>query len=477
MKIKEEIIPIKIVILSLACIIIYSCSNRQVKPGMLILTEVPGNINSQDYLSGVSGNYLRGAKISSIIPGKTSSQNVLTKDFYSACSPDISFDGKSMLFSAQLKQEDPWQIWEMNLDNLKSRRVTSSDENCTDPVYLPGGRLAFSRLTVNDTVKSAHCLYTCNLDGSGLRQITFSPADNLAPTVLKDGRLLTVNRQLLPAKGDPMLMVMRPDGTKADMFYKSTESTTLISSAHETSDGKLLFIESRNEAMPKGNLVSITYNRPLHSRIDLTSGVDGDFCAVLPFRPNRYLVSCRKQDSDHFALYEFDPEKKQLGEMVYSDPEYSIVDIVLVEPYERPRKLPSEVDLQVKTGLLLCQDINFLNPLLSVSLSDKHKASKIEILGIDTTYGVVEVENDGSFQLKVMADTPFRIKTLDEKGNTVSGPCSWLWLRPNERRGCIGCHEDPELAPENRVSLAIRKSPVIIPVHISEIKEKIVDLE
>jgi|WetSurSiteA1Bulk_404760.scaffolds.fasta_scaffold01406_4 hypothetical protein len=477
MKLIEKKNLIRLSKLGLACIIIYSCSNRQVNQGMLILTETPGNINSQDYLSGVSGNYLRGARISSIIPGKTSSQNVLTKGFYSACSPDISYDGKSILFAAQPKQEDPWQIWEMNLDNLKSRRVTSSDEHCTDPVYLPGGRLAFSRMTVNDTVKSAYCLYTCNLDGSDLRQITFSPADNLATTLLKDGRLLTVSRQLFPGEKDPMLMVMRPDGTKADMFYKSTETTTLISSAHESTDGKLLFIESRNEATPKGHLVSITYNRPLHSRIDLTSGVDGDFCAVLPFEPHRYLVSCRKADSDHFALYEFDPEKKQLGEMVYSDPEYSIVDILLAEAYERPRKLPSEVDLLVKTGLLLCQDINFLNPLLSDSLSDKHKASKIEILGIDTTYGVVEVENDGSFQLKVMADTPFRIKTLDEKGNIVSGPCSWLWLRPNERRGCIGCHEDPELAPENRVSLAIKKSPVIIPVHISEIKEKIVDLE
>jgi hypothetical protein len=476
MKIKEGIIPIRIAILSLACIIVYSCG-RQVKPGMLILTEVPGNINSQDYLSGVSGNYLRGARISSVIPGKTSSQNVLTKDFYSACSPDISYDGKSMLFAARLKQEDPWQIWEMNLDNLKSRRITSFDENCTDPVYLPGGRLAFSRLTVNDTVKSAHCLYTCNPDGSGLRQITFSPADNLGTTVLKDGRLLSVSHQLLPGPKDPMLIVMRPDGTKADMFYKSAEGTTLTSSAHETSDGKLLFVESRNEGLSVGELVSITYNRPLHSRVDLTSGVDGDFCSVLPFGPDRFLVSWRKQDSDHFALYEFDPEKRQLGEMVFSDPEYSIADVALAEVYERPRKLPSEIDMQVKTGLLLCQDINFLTRQMSDNLSGTLKASKIEILGIDTTYGVVDVEKDGSFQLKVMADTPFRIRTLDEKGNDVSGPCSWLWLRPNERRGCIGCHEDPEMAPDNRMPLAIQKPPVIVPVHISEIKEKIVDLE
>jgi hypothetical protein len=110
-------------------------------------------------------------------------------------------------------------------------------------------------------------------------------------------------------------------------------------------------------------------------------------------------------------------------------------------------------------------------------LSFTRKAVKVELLGIDTTYGTVRVMEDGSFYLKVMADIPFRIRTLDEKNNVISDPCSWLWLRPNERRGCIGCHEDPELVPENRVALAVTKSPVIIPVHITGINEKIVDLE
>ena len=477
MKFCKKFIQIRIVILLLAGIALFSSCNNQVKTGMLILTGVPGNMNSQEYSGTVSMNYYQGARISAFNPGKSSSQKVLTKDFYSACSPEISYDGRFMLFAAQQKQDESWQIWEMNLGNLKCRKVTSSEENCTDPAYLPGGRMVFSRLTANDTVKTAHCLYACNLDGSSLRQITFSPSDNLATTVLNDGRLLTVSTQLRPVKGDPMLMVMRPDGTKADMFYRSDEGNTLISGARETSDGKIVFTESEKEDRIEGRLVSISYNRPLYTRIILTSGIADDFRSVLPLEPDKYLVSCRKTDSELFALYEFDPMNRLLGKMVFSDPEYSIVDAVLVEEYQRPKKLPSEVDMEVKTGLLLCQDINFLNPQLPGNYSDSRRALSIEVLGVDTTYGVVQVEEDGSFQLKVMADTPFRIRTLDEKGNVISGPCSWLWLRPNERRGCIGCHEDPELAPENKVSLAIRKSPVIIPVHVTEIKEKIVDLE
>ncbi len=168
---------------------------------------------------------------------------------------------------------------------------------------------------------------------------------------------------------------------------------------------------------------------------------------------------------------------KLTGRLIFSDPEYDILDVIVAEAYERPKKLPSEVDLQVSTGLLLCQDINFTGYVENHAGKASLAARWIEVMGVDTTYGVVEVEEDGSFQLKVLSDKPFRIRSLDERGKTINGPCSWLWLRPNERRGCIGCHEDPELVPVNRVSLAIKKSPVIVPVSVKNVKEKIVELE
>ncbi len=476
MKICKAIILMNITALSLAGLMSQSCSRKAVKSGMLVITEVPGNLKAPDFSNGTSWRYLPGARISAIFPGRKTSHKILTTTFYSACSPDISYDGRFMLFTGQQKQDGPWQIWEMNLNNLRCRRITSFDNNCTDPSYLPGNRLVFSKLTVNDTVKSAHCLFTCNLDGSGSRQITFSPNACFATTVLKDGRLLTINRQLFPGQSDPLLMVMRPDGTKADMIYKGSGGTSLISGAHETPDGKIVFIESGKGDRINGRLVSIHYNRPLHTRIEPASGMAGDFYAVLPVLDDKYLVSWRPADSEFFTLYEFDPIKKSVGQEVLRYPDYNVLDVVPVEEYQRPKKLPSEVDMEVKTGLLLCQDINFLFQQ-GRSCADEKNAVNIEVLGVDTTYGVVQVEKDGSFQLKVMADKPFRIRTLDKEGNVTNGPCTWLWLRPNERRGCIGCHEDPELVPENKVSMAIRKPPVIIPVHITDVKEKIVDLE
>ena len=72
--------------------------------------------------------------------------------------------------------------------------------------------------------------------------------------------------------------------------------------------------------------------------------------------------------------------------------------------------------------------------------------------------GEAPVDEDGSFLLKVAADTPFFIQTLDENGMAVQAMRSWMWVLRRDQRGCIGCHEDKQLAPENRVPEAIVKA-------------------
>ncbi|MDP4223123.1 MAG: hypothetical protein Q8868_07405 [Bacteroidota bacterium] len=464
------------IFIGIASVCLFSCNSKTVNTGMLVATEAPANTCTREYVNGNSWRYIPGARIVAFLPGKPESKKVLTENFCSAAFPVISYDGKKMLFTAMQNQGDHWEIWEMDLGSLKSRKITSLKNNCIDPVYLPNGKIVFSKLTVNDTVRQAHCLYTCNPDGSGLRQITFSPGSIYATTVLRDGRLLTVCRQELSGNMEQFMMVLRPDGTKADLFYRGPQGSLLTGRAYETPDGQIVFAESVTGTGQPQNITSIRYNQPLNARKNLTQGIEGDFCSAI-LNEGQYIVSYRNSDSERYSLVFFDLSEKSLGRKIFSDPEYDIIDVAEVKEHDLPRKLPSEVDMQVKTGLLLCQDINFTTLSEGSGVSGSLKAGRIEVMGVDTTYGVVKVQKDGSFYLKVMADVPFRIRTIDEKGNTVGGPCSWLWLRPNERRGCVGCHEDPELAPDNRVALAVRKPPVIIPVHISEVKEKIVELE
>jgi hypothetical protein len=63
--------------------------------------------------------------------------------------------------------------------------------------------------------------------------------------------------------------------------------------------------------------------------------------------------------------------------------------------------------------------------------------------------GEAPVEADGSFHVDIPADLPVQLQILDDEGMALS-TCGWIWTKPREFRGCIGCHEDPELTPENR---------------------------
>jgi hypothetical protein len=467
------------IILSLLCSVGFmtSCEKKSME-GKVIITLTGSNSVNADYITGESRPYTEQSQILAVDPlDPDRKPEPLTADFYSACSPDISYNGKCMLFTGEQKKGDAWQIWEMNLENFKIKQVTSSPDNSIDPAYLPGGRIVFSRYLKNDSLKAGHTLFTCNLDGNGLKRITFNPHEYFAPSVLRDGRVIVISRQIFPDRGRSSMMVLRPDGTKSELFYQPAGGHELISRGYETKDGHLIFIESSDGQPGSGGLVSVRYNRPLHSRTDMASEADGDFHSVTPLPSGKLLVSYRPADGEKYALYEFDPENKIPGDILYKSTEFDVTEGVMVAEHERPKKLPSEVDTGVKTGLLLCQNVNITGMQSPETINSLSTAEKVEIMGIDSSLGVVDVEKDGSLYLKISADMPFRIITMD-KGNTVlNGPGAWLWLRPNERRGCVGCHEDNEMVPANRYALAVSKNPKLVPVHISGVKEKDVELE
>jgi hypothetical protein len=460
--------------IGILAILIVSCKSNSMK-GMIIITEVPLNTPQENYITGEGWRYTEQARIMAINPDKPSEAPILLSgDYYSARVAEISFDGESLLFTAQQKKGDAWQIYEMHLSNKSIRKVIALPENCIDPAYLPGDRAVFSRSLAKDSTGAGHALFTIKLDGSDLKRISFHPSVEFASYVMADGRILAIEKQLISGNSEQSLQVFRPDGTKSDLFYSTEKGNLLYGRPTENESGTVLFVELPNDSPQSGTIISVNQNRPLHSRKNVSEGIKGGFLSINPLSSNKYMVSYRSEVNNLYALCEFDLQTRTIGKTIFSDPKYSIEDAVFAEAHERPKKLPSEVDYKVKTGLLLCQDINIRDEAADFS----KKVTSFEMQGLNSTsLGIVNVEEDGSFYLKVIADKPFRIQALDEKGNAIGKPCTWLWMRPNERRGCVGCHENHDLVPENKVPLSVKKSPVSIPVHIKGIKEKQVTLE
>ena len=454
--------------------LISSC-NRS-KEGFIVVTETYSENIDVDIFTAEAGRLNIQMQLVLIDPEeKGMPGNIISGGFYSACSPNVSYDGKIMVFSAQKKQGDIWQIWKMDLGSLQTDQVTNLEGNSTDPALLPDGRILFSYFTPNDSIKAGYSLYTCNPDGSDLRRITFNPHNYLGSSVLMDGRIITYSQQTFPEKPDQKMMCMRPDGTKAELFYEGTKNNRFLSKVTETA-GNIYFIESADSIAKNGNLAEISYNRPLHSKKIIGHGNLGSFLSVAKAKQGNLLVSYKNENEKRYSLYDFDFEKGSVCEKIYSSGN-NVIEAVFIQVQDRPRKLPSEVDFGVKTGLLLCQNINLTGLCSPETGFSATKAKKIEVLGINKSYGVAEVESDGSIYLKIAADLPFRIQTLDSLDNVVEGPGAWYYLRPNERRGCVGCHEDNEITPANRYSKAVSKNPVMFPTHLKNIREKEVELE
>jgi hypothetical protein len=184
-------------------------------------------------------------------------------------------------------------------------------------------------------------------------------------------------------------------------------------------------------------------------------------------------VSYAPVDGD-YGVYLFDFDQKMPGRRVYDDPEWHDIDAMALAQKPEPQgRITIVVDAK-STGHLQC---------LNVYDSDRPEAAAIQkgdvkwvrlVEGIPATrstkpesaltpfapiqtriLGEAPVDPDGSFHVEVPADTPFFVQTLDDNGMALQTMRGWTWVRRGSRRGCIGCHENKELAPENRVTEAL----------------------
>jgi hypothetical protein len=435
----------------IASVMLFSCNSNSYE-GMVVAVE----------LTEVKLDSYEGAKLIAIDirnPGKP--VKVLSEDFESAASPSISHDGRYLYFQGKQKGDISWQIWVADLKKASISRVTSLPENCLQPAPLPDGTVIFSRET-SIKGKLVSDLHRCQMDGSELTRITFNPALNIHASVLQEGRVLYSSSEQYPDSKIPSLMVMRPDGTKSEIYYRGSQESFPFSGGEESADGYIYFVESH------GQLCRVLHRRPLHTRENLSNALPGVFSAVYPMEESTNLVSYRPNQNDPFALYTFDASTREAPSLLYKG-SGTIKDPILVSVMEeRPRILPSPVDPNKPTALLMSQDINHSMLPVNDGIKGDTLADRIRVSTLEGELAVVEVKADGSFYLKLDAETPLRIEALNSQGETVRGPSNWIYLRDNERRACVGCHADPELAPINIQPLAVKEDPVVLHAKMKE---------
>lgn len=447
---------------TLSVIGLFSCTQRSLD-GMIIITTVDREETGPDFVPTLHIGEGPQSYLAAIHPDNTEQSPIeLTDQFYSARCPDISYDGLHLVFSGRETIDDNWQVFEMDLKSLDYKQLTTSEADCSEPLYLPGGGIMYSESVKEAAHNRSNVLKVIPKDNTPHQQITFGPVSHTGTSMLHDGRVITLSALSVDGNSNANLMVMRPDGTKEMLFYKSHDKGMSVTKARENEHGDIYIMESDGSGIKR--LISVSYNDPTVQKVILDDHSVLDLSGWRPEGQDKILFCQKEERNETYGLFEMETNGDHNPQPVYSNDQLHVLDAVPVRERSVPKKIPSAVNMSAETGLLLCQDINFAMPHQAHLGKDSREAVKIEVLGQERSLGIVEAEADGSVYIKIKADMPFRLQTLDQQGNIVNGPSSWINLRPNERRACVGCHQGNEIAPENRQPLSVLKEPVIIPI-------------
>jgi hypothetical protein len=429
-------------------LLINSCSSREVDGGKVIFTQVPVDAVSKEQLFEIESKYVGRMKIvMADMVDENKGKKVLSKQFFSARSPEVSFDGKELVFSAQKSQGDTWQIWRLNLVSEEIVQVSDSRTNCTDPIWLPNGDIAFSKLITEEMSLKHHALFTIGKDGCCEQRITFQPHEDVNSSVLHDGRILVGSRQVYPEAGPLKYLALRPDGTKAELFHLADDHSRYIGKAMEGADGLVLFCEDQV-------LTSVRFSRPLHSKSPRKELVEEMAHSLFAMADGSLLVSLKKQGASTYGISLIDESGSLTEKFHEHSSDFHQVEPQLVQARKGAKKLPTTVNPELNYGYIMAMNAD------ASDIKAEGKTATVQVMGMSDLIGQVDVEKDGSFYLELPSDKPLRFQTLDENGKVLRGPSSWMWLRPNERRACAGCHQDREMTPENIVPMALKKGPL-----------------
>ena len=470
-----------------------SQSNYQV-----VFTQVPFSARLH---GGQAGRFLLNAAAENgsriVLLERRGSPAVLTAEFAAAADPSVSFDGKRILFSGKRTAQDRWDIWEMDPDGRNKRQITRDFGNCREPEYLARSSITppeFDNKVRWITFTSdaggtyqeggpelATSLYAASLEpvegrGSVTWRTTFNLSSDFSPTVLQDGRVLFTSRQRYAGGPEKYpLLAANWDGTGLNLFCGTGQGAHFKTMACEMPDRTLVFVESDNPADGRGRLARVSFRRPLRSYEPMSRGT-GPYLYPHP-SPDGALVVSYSPGEESYAIYLFDFGKGMPGEQVFDDPEWEDLDAQAVVPRPEPQGLISAVVDSLSWGQLHCLSVyeSDLPGVKAIRKGDVKRVRFVEGIPAAATkqtsspaqsvpdggarlLGEAPVEPDGSFFVEVPADTPFSIQLLGEEGKVLETMARWIWVRRGTSRGCIGCHENKELAPENRASDAVRKA-------------------
>ncbi len=425
--------------------------------------------------------------------------------------PDVSFDGKRVLFSMRRDRDDDYHIYEIGTEGSGLKQFTfGSGISDIDPIYLPDGRILFA-----STREPKYCMCNrhimCNLfamdsDGANVQQIGHSTLNEGHPALLPDGRVIYdrweyVDRNFGDAQG---VWTVSPDGSNHSIYWgNNTNSPGAVldaraipgterfianfSSCHDRPWGALAIVDRRLGIDGKPPVIRTW---PADAINLVGKGNYDTFTRVRPKYEDPYPLS-----EKYFLCSRMTGRGEQMGiflidlfgnEILLHTEEPGCFDPMPLGPRPRPLATPPRIRLSEGEGYFYVADVyvgggmeaiargtvkslrviespekrTWTQPAWDGGTGQQAPGMAYDDFNNKQILGTVPVEDDGSAYFAVPADSFVYFQLLDERGMMVQSMRSGTITRPGETTGCVGCHESRRTSvPRRNLPLAARREP------------------
>jgi len=416
--------------------------------------------------------------------------------------PDLSYDGKKVLFCFKPHNEKSFHLYEINVDGTGLVQLTDGPYDDLDPIYLPDGRhIIFSTTRGHTYVRcmpptNAYPLARCDREGKNIYLISRNNEPDYLPSVMNDGRIVYTRWEYTdkPLWRAQSLWTAKPDGTQVNTFWgnQSVWPDLLKDARSIPGSRRVMFTGSAHHNWFSGSVGIIDPDKgfnfpdgltkvtadvgwpesgngpvdPIESPEYHASGSYAAYYSPYPLSEKDFIVSANR--GGKFVLYLMDVDGNR--ELIYEGVN-NIFHALPLKPRPKPPVLGDRVLwpkhgelLDPKGGVIYSNNVYHGAPseLLGKAkflrvLTIEHKTytywhkrpylstgpvvSGVQSEGVKRVLGTVPIEADGSVAFYAPSGKPLHFQLLDGEYRALQTMRSFTGVMPGERRGCLGCHE------------------------------------
>ncbi|MHC4740953.1 MAG: HzsA-related protein, partial [Planctomycetota bacterium] len=426
------------------------------------------------------------------------------------------FAAENIYFGYRKSRTDYYHLYAISANGDDPKQITSGPFHDYFPCPLPDGGLAFITTRCKSRFlcwrPQAFVLFRMDADGTNIRPLSYANLSEWTPSVMNDGRIIWMRSEYLDKGADfgHTLWAIRPDGTHPELVFGNNTLNcyangrqipgtseilcTLVSHGGDL-NGPIALIDVAKGRFDTRAITNITPDVKPHYHMSWAR----QQCFRDPVPMSRDYFLCSHAPYDKFGLYVIDRYGNR--ELLYLDPEMGSMSPTLLRPApvppvlgpadEPPQRSESEgqffvadvykgLEPTVERGTVkyirVCREIRAdLQQLAGGEYRADHEPFQDwyatpthKVRGphgwpsyvAKGVVGIAPVEQDGSANFYAPAGKVLYFQALDADYNEIQRMRSVVQLQPEEKRSCIGCHENRMATVSPRaIPTAMRRPP------------------